>query len=236
MKAIGFFSSIGSSGCTMLSVSFAKTLAARGKSVLHIFGSGTDSYSFIEKNNALSLDDIRLSLIANNLSEDELSDTVKRLDDIYIISSSKKYLLANTFPVNTFQQIIERLRNFDYVIIDAGCDFRTALTMSALCCCDYNVFTLKQQPRCISRFLELESSVLKGFANISVVLNMYINDKALYSEEDIAYLLKRKILASIPFLQLGYYAEIERRTLIQQKKYKRAVDILIDNLIGELNA
>jgi len=152
MTSIGFFSGSASPGSTMLAVSTSKLLADMGKRVLHIFTGISSLYSYVEKNNAGSLDDIKSSLVGRSLTEEEIKATAKTVDGIELIASNKSFLMANTFPVDSFEQILNSSRCFDYVVVDAGSDFRTALTISALCYCNKRIVSITQEPNSISNF------------------------------------------------------------------------------------
>ena len=212
MTSVGFFAGSASSGSTMLAVSTSKLLADMGKRVLHIFSGISSLYSYVEKNNAGSLDDIKSSLVGRSLTEEEIKATAKTVGGIELIASNKSFLMANTFPVDSFEQILNSSRCFDYVVVDAGSDFRTALTVSALCYCNKRIVSITQEP-----------------------INKYLRDKSLYSKDDIAYLLKRDISCVIPYSNFGSYAQIERKTLIGEKRYRRAVESLIKECLGEEN-
>lgn len=235
MTSIGFFSGSAASGSTMLAVSTSKLLVAMGKRVLHIFSGISSMYSYLEKNNAGSLDDIKSSLIGRCLTEEELRATAKTVEGMELIASNKSFLMANTFPVDSFDQILKSSNGFDYVIVDGGSDFRTALTVSALCHCDKKVVSITQEPNSISNFKELDSDVLCNFGEIVLLINKYIRDKSLYSKDDIAYLLKREVSCVIPYSQFGSYAQIERKTLTGEKRYRRAVENFIKECLGEGN-
>ena len=58
---------------------------------------------------------------------------------------------------------------------------------------------------------------------------------SLYSKDDIAYLLKREVSCVIPYSQFGSYAQIERKTLTGEKRYRRAVENFIKECLGEGN-
>ncbi|MBF1167615.1 MAG: hypothetical protein HXL96_05540 [[Eubacterium] sulci] len=235
MTSIGFFSGSASSGSTMLAVSTSKLLADMGKRVLHIFTGISSLYSYVEKNNAGSLDDIKSSLVGRSLTEEEIKATAKTVDGIELIASNKSFLMANTFPVDSFEQILNSSRCFDYVVVDAGSDFRTALTISALCYCNKRIVSITQEPNSISNFKELDNDILSSFGDFELVINKYLRDKSLYSKDDIAYLLKKDISCVIPYSQFGSYAQIERKTLIGEKRYRRAVECLIKEYLGKDN-
>ena len=235
MTSIGFFSGSASSGSTMLAVSTSKLLADMGKRVLHIFTGISSLYSYVEKNNAGSLDDIKSSLVGRSLTEEEIKATAKTVDGIELISSNKSFLMANTFPVDSFEQILNSSRCFDYVVVDAGSDFRTALTISALCYCNKRIVSITQETNSISNFKELDNDILSSFGDFELVINKYLRDKSLYSKDDIAYLLKKDISCVIPYSQFGSYAQIERKTLIGEKRYRRAVECLIKECLGKDN-
>ena len=236
MTSIGFFAGSASSGSTMLAVSTSKLLADMGKRVLHIFSGISSLYSYVEKNNAGSLDDIKSSLVGRSLTEEEIKATAKTVGGIELIASNKSFLMANTFPVDSFEQILNSSRCFDYVIVDAGSDFRTALTISALCYCNKRIVSITQEPNSISNFKELDNDILSNFGDFDLVIYKYLRDKSLYSKDDIAYLLKRDISCVIPYSQFGSYAQIERKTLIGEKRYRRAVESFIRDCLGGANA
>ena len=171
MTSIGFFSGSASSGSTMLAVSTSKLLADMGKRVLHIFTGISSLYSYVEKNNAGSLDDIKSSLVGRSLTEEEIKATAKTVDGIELIASNKSFLMANTFPVDSFEQILNSSRCFDYVVVDAGSDFRTALTISALCYCNKRIVSITQEPNSISNFKELDNDILSSFGDFELVIN-----------------------------------------------------------------
>lgn len=111
----------------------------------------------------------------------------------------------------------------------------TALTVSALCHCDKKIVSITQEPNSISNFKELDSDILCNFGEIVLLINKYIRDRSLYSKDDIAYLLKREVSCVIPYSQFGSYAQIERKTLIGEKRYRRAVENFIKECLGEGN-
>ena len=93
MTSIGFFSGSAASGSTMLAVSTSKLLVAMGKRVLHIFSGISSMYSYLEKNSAGSLDDIKSSLIGRCLTEEELRATAKTVEGMELIASNKWQIL-----------------------------------------------------------------------------------------------------------------------------------------------
>ncbi len=225
---IGFFGGDSQVGTTMVAWSFAERLAEKGERVLLIFGSGSDDQAVIRADSGHSIDDLKASLRSGRLEREELFQSLEKKKDLWFLPGTKNSLTAEYFLENTYQVLFDgTLAAFDYVVIDGGSNVQLGLTISALQACSHRYFVLTQQAKAVHRFLQCRQHLLEPLElDGQVIINKYRKDPSLFLKKDVCKMIGTEAV-TIPYVEEGWQAEMERRNLLGYSRFARAIDGMV---------
>ena len=226
---IGFFGGDHQVGTTMIAWSFAERMAERGRRVLLVFGSGGNDQGLMPAGNGNSIDVLKAALRSGSVEREDLLQCLERKRNLWILPGVGNTMAADQFLENTFQVLLEGVtEDFDDVVIDGGSDVRLGLTVSALHVCTDRFFVLTQQAKSLHRFLWWRSQFLEPLRlEGKLILNRYKKDPALFLKKDIERLAEDTVSAVIPWVEEGWQAEMERKSLLNAPRFARAIDGLV---------
>ncbi|MFQ9892017.1 MAG: hypothetical protein ACLRWH_02285 [Emergencia sp.] len=224
-KIIGFFGGDSQVGTTMLAQSFAELMGQRGKRVLLILGSGKFGEAFAHLSSRYSIDDLKAAIRSGKVGKEDLLQSVERSRHIFILPSVRNPLTAKYFPENTYEIMLSSAgEEFDYIIIDGGDDANLGLMISALNIVDVHYFVITQQPKSLHRFLLLQKNILEPMdIGGTLIVNKYLKEPALFMKKDILKLCERQALFTVPYIEYGWQAEMEGKTLLAFHRFGKAV-------------
>lgn len=234
-KIIGFFGGDSQVGTTMVAQSVAESLKDRGKKVLFILGSGKYGEEFVNVSGRYSLDDLKAGIRSGKISEDDLSQAIEENRGIWVLPSVRNPLTSKYFPENTYEVMLSTAgKEFDYIVIDGGEDANLGLMISALNIADERFFITTQQSKSVHRLLLLKKNILEPLQlQGKLIINKYVMDLALFLKQDILSLCEMEEAFSIPYIEYGWQAEMEGRTLLHFNKFAKAVGNIADLFVPE---
>lgn len=227
---IGFFGGDSQVGTTMVAQSFAELLAERTRKVLLILGSGKYGDPYIRTGQAHSIDDLKASIRSGKVEREELMQSLERKKNLWILPGVRNPLMAKYFPENTYKLLIDAVRDdFDYIIVDGGCEFYLGITISALNDCEERFFLTTQQTKSIYRFEFYQKEILEPL-NLGgkLIINKYLKDPALFLKGDILKFCHQSKAFIIPYVEYGWQAEMEGTSLMQHKGFYKAIESIAE--------
>lgn len=232
LKVIGFFSGSGETGTTMTALSVAEELAEQGNKTIFIYGSGKKGNTFIKDKQLKGLDYIRADLVCGNITAGDIKQIMGKQGDLRILAGTESSYDANLFPLETFEVMLPALKNFDFVVIDGGNHFESAMTISALNVSTDLFFIVTQQIKAIERFKDTQERVLKPLEKeISIIINRYKKEIALPSITEIERIVGREVSFVVSDIKSSWQYEVQGCTLRKQRKYRKEVRKIADGIV-----
>lgn len=227
---IGFFGGDSQVGTTMIAQSVAECLSQKGRRVLLICGSGKFGEGFWSLSGRHSIDDLKAGVISGRIGEDDLMQAVEECRELWVLPPVRNPLTAKYFPENTHQILLAPLDDqFDYVVIDGGNDVNLGLTISALNLCQKRFFVVTQQNKVLQRYVQMQKSVLAPLGlSGELVINKYQRDPSLFRVQEILTLCGAGSALRVPYVEYGWQAEMEGRTLCRFHKFHKAVQSIAE--------
>lgn len=229
-KTIGFFGGDSQVGTTMLAQSAAELLKAREQKVLLILGSGKYGEEFLNLGTRHSIDDLKAAVRSGKVSFEDLTQAMEETRGLWVLPAVRNPLNAKYFPENTYEVMLASIgEDFDYIVIDGGDNANLGLTISALNASDERFLIITQQSKSIQRFRILKKNILDPL-NLSgrLVINKYLKDPALLMKKDILSLCQMEEALTIPYIEYGWQAEMEGRSLLHFPKFAKSAGKLAD--------
>lgn len=223
-KIIGFFGGDSQVGTTMLAQSAAEQLKEKGRKVLFIMGSGKFGEEFVNHGGRHSIDDLKAGIRSGRVSAEDLSQNIVECRGLWVLPGVRNPLTAKYFPENTYEIMLESVpADFDYIVIDGGDNANLGLTISALNTAEERFFVTTQQSKSVHRLILLQKSILEPL-NLEgrLIINKYMKDPALLLKKDILPLCGQAEALTIPYIEYGWQAEMEGRTLLHFNKFAKA--------------
>ncbi|MGC2872256.1 hypothetical protein ACDL92_03010 [Ihubacter sp. mB4P-1] len=229
-KVIGFFGGDSQVGTTMIAQAVGECLVQRGRRVLLVCGSGKFGGEFLHLSGNHSLDDLKAGVISGRVNREDLLQTVEESKGMWVLPAVKNTLTAKYFPENTFQILLDPLEEqFEYIVVDGGHDANLGLTISALNLCRHRFFVITQQNKAIQRYLQLQKNVLAPLGlRGELIINKYQKDPSLFRRSEILTLCQAENSYCIPYVEYGWQAEMEGRTLSRFHKFEKAVARVVE--------
>lgn len=233
-QIIGFFGGDSNVGTTMIAQSVAEILTRENMKTLFIMGSGKAGVEYMEIEGFRTFDCIRSNIISNSLAREDLRQVIFRHRNLYCMGSVDSSFNAFKFPLNTYDVLKVQLEDFDYIIIDGGCAYNLAMVISALNASDKIFLVLNQQSKTLERFKDSVSRVIGPLGvEYSVILNRYIKDISLLGKKEVEVVIGRDVDYVIPFSELGYQADIEKKSLCSHRKFEKGVMEIAEGITGD---
>ena len=232
---IGFFGGDSQVGTTMIATSVAECLSQRNRRVLLVCGSGKFGDGFVHLSGKHSLDDLKAGIISGKVGEEDLMQTLEECRGLWVLPPVRNPLAAKYFPENTHQILLAALdEKFDYVVIDGGDDANLGLTISALNLCHSRFFVVTQQNKGLQRYVQLQKNVLEPLGlSGDLVVNKYQRDPSLFRIQEILTLCRADDAFRIPYVEYGWQAEMEGRTLCRFHRFHKAVQVIAERFEPE---
>lgn len=221
---IGFFGGDSQVGTTMAATAVAECLAGKNRRVLLVCASGKLGDGFLELSGKRSLDDLKAGIISGRVGKEDLQQTLEETRGLWVLPPVRNPLTAKYFPENTHQVLMAAMEEpFDYVIIDGGDDVNLGLTVSALNLCQKRFFVVTQQSKGLQRYVQLKKTVLEPLGlSGELIVNKYQRDPSLFRIPEILALCGHPSAFRIPYVEYGWQAEMEKRTLCRFHRFQKA--------------
>ncbi len=227
-NVIGFFGGDSQVGTTMIAQSVAECLSRKNKRVLLVCGSGKLGDGFMSLSGKHSLDDLKASVISGRIGEEDLMQNVEEFRGLWVLPAVKNPLTAKYFPENTYQILLAAVNEqFDYVLIDGGDDVNLGLTVSAMNSCRERFFVITQQNKALQRYAQLRKDVLVPLGlSGELIINKFQRDPSLFRMQEILGLCEAESAFRVPYVEYGWQAEMEGRTLCRFHRFQKAVEVI----------
>lgn len=229
-RVIGFFGGDSQVGTTMVAQSVAERLAEQGLRVLLVFGSGKYGDGYTKEDGAHSIDDLKAGLRSGKVEREELMQSLTEKKNLFILPGVRNPLLAKYFPENTYRLLIEQAReDFDYMIIDGGCEYHLGITISALTDCDVRFFVTTQQAKSLYRYGLYRKQILEPLElDGRLIINKYLRDPALFLKHDILKFCGMKDAVTLPYIEYGWQAEMEGKSLLAYRGFCKGIEQIVE--------
>ncbi len=229
-KIIGFFGGDGQVGTTMAAQSLAELLQQRGQRVLYIMGSGKFGDEFLNLEGRHSIDDLKAAVRSGRVSGEELFQNLEEIKGLWVLPAVRNPLTARYFPENTYEVLLAGVFDeFDYVVIDSGCDAELGLFISAVNTADYRFFVTTQQSKSLRRLVLLMKNVMQPLQKEgSLIICKYMKDPGLLLKRDVLTLCEMEEAFTVPYVEYGWQAEMESKSLLRYGKFYKAMAVLAD--------
>lgn len=229
-KIIGFFGGDSQVGTSMLAQSMAELLQQRGQRVLYILGSSKFGDEFFNIDEHRSIDDLKASVRSGRVKREDLFQNLTQVRGLWVLPAVRNPLTSKYFTENTYEIMLKEAESeFDYTVIDGGCDANQGLTISALNTADFRFFVTTQQSKVIRRMLLMQKNIVEPLNRPGeLVINKYMKDPALLLKGDILTLCERDCAFTVPYVEYGWQAEMEGKSLMRYGKFAKAVAALGD--------
>ena len=219
-------------GTTMIAQSLAESMGKEQK-ILLVMASGKTGDDFFENREERSIDDIKANLLNEQIDRRELGQVLLKEGDIHILPGVRDALSSQYYTENSMKPLQRAASGFDRMIIDAGDDIRSGLFISSLLLGGRVFLVMTQQEKSLRRFRYMKNKVLEPLrVTPEVILNKYQNSLSLVSSSDAAKVMGLPWAARIPYSEYGWQAEMERRTLMGEKKFRESILSLKDHING----
>lgn len=221
-------------GTTMIAQSVSEVLAKIHPEckILRIAMSNRRGCNFI-KESIPSLEGFRKSIEAGVVLGELLFRRYQISENLYGISGlENEFNHRQYFPEDAAKIIRTIEKQFDYIIVDGGCDIDNGLVLGSLSMGGVNLLVLTQDESALSRW-EQQQMIYKGFF---IDFNLLIVNKYQHFHPySIQYIKERLNLKEEPcykvgFSPYGYRAEWEKKTLLQygRSSYKTQITAIIN--------
>ena len=229
-KVLGFFGGDHQVGATMVAQSFAEVLQQRGKKVLYLMGSGKFGEEFLPLSGKHSIDDLKASVRSGRVTAEDFYQNLEQIRGLWVLPGVRNQLTAGYFTENTFEVLLSEVsEDFDYVVIDGGSDANLGITISALNTADHRFFVTTQQSKSIRRMILLQKNIVQPLERMGdLVINKYLKDPALLLKSDILSLCEIEEAFTVPYVEYGWQAEMENKSLLRYGRFAKGIEVLAD--------
>ena len=229
-KVIGFFGGDSQVGTTMIAQSMAELLQQRGQRVLYIMGSGKFGDEFFSLEGRHSIDDLKAGVRSGRVTLEDLFQNLEECRGLWVLPAVRNPLTARYFTENTYEILLaEAASEFDYTVIDGGCDAALGMTIAAMNTSDHRFFVTTQQSKSIRRLVLQQKNVVQPLKlQGTLIINQYLKDPGLLMKGDILALCEMEEAYTIPYVEYGWQAEMEGRSLLRYGKFAKAAGVLAD--------
>lgn len=210
-------------GTTMVATSCAEMLAQLTQGRVALFSlSGDPGTTYVKNKDDVKtgIDDIRIKLFNNILTRDELREVMFESRNIHVLRGAQNILNNRHYhPEHAEQLFALAASEYDVIIVDAGANFERGLTIGALSYSAQTYLVATQQQSVKEKFERVEQQILKSL-NIStkdffLIINKYVRENSMLSDQHLADLFKMILAATIPHLEMqGWQAEFDQKSLL----------------------
>lgn len=236
-KIISFLGADYSVGTTMTAQSTAEILAENRKKVLLILASSNPLMDYFKTGDIInrSIDELRPSLRAENLTKEEVMNICYRTKNLTVLPPVKDLTLIRFFRETDLETIINLvIDNFDFIVIDGGCNIQHPLNISALMCCNKLFVVITQQEKSLNRYRLLKETVLNPLnLNHSIIVNKFTETSPYYSKKNLFQVTGIREIFMIKNCDNSWEAEIQKETLLKYPKYKEGIKSMVRDIEGQ---
>lgn len=237
-----FFGADSKVGVSMISQSMAEAVSDKfpDKKILLINLSGYPGNNYSCMTFQFSLDDIRIHLQSNVLTEEELINVCAKKDNLYILKGTKLLKERRRFSPEHIERLLLIAKEaFDLVIINGGCQADSGISLGAVLHSDIKILVSTQQHGTYLSYQLMEDI----FYELSVKFDLLLINKYLYSvsrfissESDMKTYYGISDMAILPMSEFGWQAEKEAITLTNfgEKDFKQGVSNLINEILNKI--
>lgn len=230
-KCVVFYGGDSQTGTTMIAVSAAEILAGTGKRILLIGASSHPLDPWLPQSAEASLDDLNLALKAGTLSAAEIRQTVMTVRGVDILPGMRRGS-RDGFEHEEMKSICSLIwEDYDWILVDGGCEPACGLTMAALQCGQKAVLVLTQQEKCLLRFEAKISALERALPPEQLyVVNKFNASGAFYTEKEMAGRIgcRPEAVKTIAYVPFGWQAEMDRLPLLNHRKFRRDMEKITD--------
>lgn len=207
-------------GVTQVAQSLARYITINSSyRVLLAFFSGKPSIDYIDNRTDydLSIDDIRVKINNNILTTQELMDACIVNDNLYTLKGISAVTENRFYHPSHAKNLLQlAATEFDIVIVDGGWDIQNGLLIGALSSTLYRYLVTTQGDIALNSYRRMYKQVYEslGYEDPMIILNKYMSESSFYSSSQIAKLYDGTHAISLPHLELGMWAEKEKKPLI----------------------
>ncbi|NLD20535.1 MAG: hypothetical protein GX663_09910 [Clostridiales bacterium] len=222
---ITFFGCMGDVGTSMIATSCAQDLAGLRQRVLLIYASSHVGDDYVEDDTRVSIDDLRRSdsISAEAVRAIIVKDTCK----FHYIKTVREITQIKYFDPGVITNIVRAVgKEYDFILVDGGCDIQYPLTASALMAADKRFFIVTGTMKALRRFCSVRDVLFipKGmYEDSHIIINRYDKKQdAVASSQQIQQRFGLPCV-EVPSVKGGARAETDGRTLLGKGCYNQAI-------------
>lgn len=233
-QTIVFFGGDSKTGTTMVSRSVAEYLGKNGEKVLYLQCGGKieDAFSGVHSK---GIDDLKANILSGRLSRGDIMQVTENTKDFSVIRGVRNPYGSKYFPENTADLILSAVEgDYQYMVMDAGSDIDLGLAVSALNKANRRYYLVTQQRKVLERYLYLRKEILTPLKLTgSLIINKYIKEPSLYRKREIESLCKSGETFVVPWMEYGWQAEAEGKTLMNFPKFRKSIGHIAGDITGK---
>ncbi|NLY81973.1 MAG: AAA family ATPase [Clostridiales bacterium] len=221
-------------GTTMIAQSVSEKLSKEGKKVLLMLCSGNYGNDYVVTDEESSLDDIKANLVSGNLVKEDIEGIMIRTSGLDIIPGIRDITRIKYYVEDDLQKIISIVRNdYDYIVIDGGCNINYGIGISSLLIADRIYFIITQQEKSIRRFINQYYSVLYPMKiQGRLISNKYLAEHGNQGIVEIEAFIGKKPAITVEYVKEGWIAEIRKNTLLSDSKFRTGIEDIVSDITG----
>lgn len=242
-NVITFFGADKKVGTTMITQSCAEILAknTNRKVIVLMLSGDVGTYYIKVKDDYAGLEQLKIKLENKILKSNELIYNCIKKDDLYILPGINNFLKARQFHPEYIDYLIElAAKEFDLVLIDAGCNIDSGMAIASLNATDKKYLVTTQQNIPKLKFEKTEQVLRQLHINpedFLLIVNNYLADDAIYTASQIADMYRTSLCSYVPSLGfVGWQAEYDNKTLIHynNKDYNDKINLISKTIATQL--
>ena len=231
-NTILFMGSDTQTGTTMLALSAAEELARTGKRVLYIGSGFCAGDEYLPRNLPAASDNLLAGLLTGNLTEADLQTAAVNCRGVDILTGIRLNQQGYCFLPGELLAICTMAEKlWDWVVIDGGIVLGNSSAAAVMEHAGQIWIVATQQEKSISRYQRWNSAGNLNFRKaVRYVLNKYNDSGAFYTIKEMAEILNctEKEIVPVPYVPYGWQAEEEHTTLLNFRRFRKAVRSLIN--------
>ncbi len=242
---ITFFGADNKVGTTMVAHSTAEMLSKNIKgNIALLLLSGKPSTCYIKRKEKIGLDDIKIKLMNNILTAEELIESCEKEDNhLYILPGVEDLLDIRHYHPEHIDRLIQlAAERFQVVIIDAGSNIDSGLSIAAINATKNKYLVVTQQETTRKNYERIDGQVFRRLqinaSDFMLIVNKYLKSNHIYSAKQIADLYNMTLAAYIPHLEfLGWQAEFDHKTLLHydNEPYNQTIEQLSQLIASQVH-
>jgi septum formation inhibitor-activating ATPase MinD len=220
-------------GTTQIAQSVAERVSDKTNLKVFLgFLNGEPTTNYIETENSYNLDTIKVKLVNQILSINEILDICTKKNNLYILQGTESILERRHYHPVHIEYLLELVSNeFDLIIIDAGSNIELGMTIASLNSTPYKYLVTTQQESILVNYNRVYEQVLSrlDIKDFLVIVNKYIDEPMLHTSYQVAQLYKGTLASTLPHLNWGWQSEKDKKTLLhyEEPQYTEGIDQII---------